>query len=299
VTPDYDHDVVIVGGGPAGCSAGVFTARYGLDTVIFDRGRSSIQRCAHLENYLGFPSGIDIETFYDLLHDHAEEAGCEIVSDLTESVERVDDGFVVEPQEGETVTARRIIAAARYDAEYLQPLDDDAMFETREHDGEEHEIFNREYSSADGSTPIDGLYVASPSAETDRQAIIAAGRGGRVGLAVVEDVRREKGYPETVADRYDWVRKETELTGEWATRERRREWFDEQVSDSHDLTEERLVALREAEIDRTFESYIGPDEIDARAAAGQRAILERMDDDRVLERAREIEAARESLEASD
>lgn len=34
---DYDHDVVIVGGGPAGCSAGVFTARYELDTVIFDR----------------------------------------------------------------------------------------------------------------------------------------------------------------------------------------------------------------------------------------------------------------------
>jgi len=53
----FDHDVVVVGGGPAGCAAGVFTARYGLDTMIFDRGRSSIQRCAYLENYLGFPRG--------------------------------------------------------------------------------------------------------------------------------------------------------------------------------------------------------------------------------------------------
>lgn len=52
---DFDYDVVIVGGGPAGCSAGVFTGRYGLDTVIFDRGRSSLRRCAYLENYLGFP----------------------------------------------------------------------------------------------------------------------------------------------------------------------------------------------------------------------------------------------------
>lgn len=51
---DSEFDVVIVGGGPAGCSAGVFCAREGLDTVIFDRGRSSLQRCAHLENYLGF-----------------------------------------------------------------------------------------------------------------------------------------------------------------------------------------------------------------------------------------------------
>ena len=96
-----DHDVVIVGGGPAGCSAGVFCARDGLDTVIFDRGRSSIQRCAHLENYLGFPAGIDIETFYELMHDHVETAGCELIPDLVGSVERTDDGdgFIVEPQD--------------------------------------------------------------------------------------------------------------------------------------------------------------------------------------------------------
>ncbi len=52
---DFEYDVAIVGGGPTGCSAGVFTARYGLDTVLFDRGRSSIASCAHLENYLGSP----------------------------------------------------------------------------------------------------------------------------------------------------------------------------------------------------------------------------------------------------
>ena len=42
--------------------------------------------------YLGFPGGIDIETFYDLMHDHAETAGCEIVPDMVESVEPVEDG---------------------------------------------------------------------------------------------------------------------------------------------------------------------------------------------------------------
>jgi len=75
----------------------VFTARYGLDTVVFDRGRSSVTQCAHLENYLGFPGGIDIETLYDLMHDHAREAGCETRTALVESVERTDDGagFVV------------------------------------------------------------------------------------------------------------------------------------------------------------------------------------------------------------
>ena len=58
------RDVAVVGGGPAGSSAAVFTARYGLDTVVFDRGPSSIGRCAHLGNYLGCPAGIDVETLY-------------------------------------------------------------------------------------------------------------------------------------------------------------------------------------------------------------------------------------------
>ncbi|EMA55853.1 FAD-dependent oxidoreductase [Halococcus thailandensis] len=291
-TPDVD--VVVVGGGPAGCSAGVFTARYGLDTLIFDRGRSSIQRCAHLENYLGFPAGIDIETFYDLLHAHATEAGCEIVPDMIESIKRADSGFIVEPQEGDAVTTARVVAATRYDGEYLRPLDGNAMFESHEHDGEEHEYFDRSYAETDGTTPIDGLYVVSPSAESDRQAIIAAGRGGRVGLAVVDEVRREQGYSEGLADHYDWVRDEVELTGEWAERERWREYADASRPDDHDVADERWTTLREQEIDRRFEQYIGPDEIERRAAAGQRALLEHIDDELVLERASEIDTERGS-----
>jgi len=293
---DADHDVAIVGGGPAGCSAGVFTARNGLDTVIFDRGRSSIQRCANLENYLGFPAGIDIETFYDLLHDHAEEAGCAIVPDLVESVEHGDEGFVVRPQSGEPVTARRVIAATRYDAgEYLRGLDDeDAMFESHEYDGETQQQFDREYPDADGSTPVDGLYVASPYGPTSPQAITAAGHGARVGVAVVEAARRAQGYPEGLASYYDWVRPESERTGEWSDRDRWREFFEEQFPDDHDLTPERAAEIREREIDRRFEMYISDDEAERRRKAGQRRLLEHVDDELVLEAAREIEAERET-----
>ena len=294
-----DHDVVIVGGGPAGCSVGVFTARYGLSTVIFDRGRSSLQRCAHLENYLGFPAGIDIGTFYDLVHDHATEAGCEIIPDMVESVERVEEGFVVTPQEGERVTAARVVAAARYDGEYLRPLDGaegEAMFESHEHDGEVHEHFDRSYPDWNGTTPIDGLYVASPSEETDRQAIVAAGRGARVGLAVIDEVRREHGYFEGIAVHYDWVRRDAERTGEWADRKRWREYADARRPDDHGASDERWASLREREIDRRFAQYIESDEIEARAAAGQRALLEHVDDELVLERAREIDAEREDTE---
>ncbi|MDS0293737.1 NAD(P)/FAD-dependent oxidoreductase [Halogeometricum luteum] len=302
--PEFDRDVVIVGGGPAGCSAGVFTARYGLDTVVFDRGRSSIQRCAFLENYLGFPAGIDVETLYDLMHDHAEEAGCDVVADLVESVEPLDDGgeprgFVVRTQEGRTVTARRVVAAARYDGEYMRGLnDEDAMFETHEHDGETHEHFDKSYADEDGTTPVEGLYVAAPY-ETGYQASMAAGRGARVGITVVEDARRDRGVPEALANHYDWMRRERELTEEWADRDRWREYIHDRVPDDHGLDEEQLVEMREREIDRRFETYLDDDEVDRRTRRGQRRLLEHVDDDAVLAAARRIEAERSASEADD
>jgi hypothetical protein len=318
--PTPDHDVVIVGGGPAGCSAGIFTARAGLDTVVFDRGRSSISRCAHLENYLGFPAGIDIETFYDLMHDHARTAGCEIVSDLVESVGRRDDGagFVVQRQEGEPVTARRVVAATRYDGEYMRGLDDDdaAMFETHEHNGEEHEHFDGEYADHDGTTPVEGLYVASPSEEADMQAIVAAGRGGRVARRVVADARIDAGWWEATAARPDWVRRRAELDDEWTDRETWVEWFDEYLGEDApvDPSSERYRRVREAAVDDARDSYVASAEIERRREEGRRALaghlgvdavvdafdaetlLEAMDDDVVRAY---VAAEHQSSEASD
>lgn len=297
----FDHDVVIVGGGPAGCSAGVFAARYDLDTVIFDRGRSSIQQCAYLENYLGFPGGLDIEMLYGLMHDHAEEAGCEIVPDLVESVERADDSecLIVSTQEGKQVTARRVVAATRYDGEYLRGLDDEEeMFETHDHGGEEHEHFDRSYAEDDGTTPIAGLYVASPTEKADHQAIMAAGRGAQVGITLVEEVRQERGYPDSIASHYDWARQETELTDEWRDRDRWREFFHDRVSGDHDLDEAKLIELREREIDRRFETYLSADEIERRVEHGHRRLLKHIDDDLILEAARDIDAKRQSPEVS-
>ena len=301
-THEHDHDVVIVGGGPAGCSAGVFTARYGLDTVMFDRGRSSIQQCAYLENYLGFPAGVDIEMFYELMHDHAEEAGCEVVLDLVESVEWADsdDGFVVEPQEGDAVTTRRVVAATRYDGGYMRGLDDDsAMFKESEHDGEIHETFDGDYADHDGTTPVDGLYVASPSAEADRQAIMAAGRGARVGLRVLKDAREELGYPQSITDHYDWMREKSTLDGESGDRDPWREWFEEELPDDHDLAQDRRRALREHEIDRWFETYLSDDEIQQRADQGQERLLDHIDDERIIARAQELQTDQKSADVND
>lgn len=290
-----DRDVAVVGGGPAGCSAAIFTARYGLDTVVFDRGRSSLRQCAHLENYPGFPGGVDVETFRDLLHDHVRAAGGTVRPDLVEAVRRgeANGELVVEPEGGEPEIADRVVAATRYGAGYLRPLDDGTLFEPAG-GADERDRLDRSVVDRDGATPLEGVSVASPSAEADRQAIVAAGRGGRVGLAVVEAVRRDRGYPDDVAAHYDWLRREADRDPEWADRERWRAWFAERLPDDHDLSEADRRALRERVVDRRLGAYLDEAEIAERERAGQRRLLAHLDDDLVLERAREIEAEREA-----
>ena len=287
-----DRDVVVVGGGPAGCAAAVFAARDGLDVTVFDRGRSSLARCAHLENYPGFPAGIDVGTLADLMRAQAERADCTVVADLVESVARsgVDgDGgaaarFVVTPREGDPVTARRVIAATRYGGEYLRGLDDeDAMFERRDRGGETRETFDREYADRDGTTPVDGLYVASPS-DADRQAVTAAGRGARVGKRVVADARVDDGWWPAAAERVDWVRREAELDDEWADRGRWVEWFDAEHADGPvDPDSERFARVREAAVDAARSAYVDADEEAARAAAGHRALAAHLDPEAVVD----------------
>ncbi|MFC6837982.1 NAD(P)/FAD-dependent oxidoreductase [Halomarina ordinaria] len=281
---EYDHEVVIVGGGPAGCSAGVFTGREGLDTVVFDRGKSSLARCAYLENYLGFPDGIDVRTFYDLIQDHAETAGCEVVPDMVESVDRLDGtpGFVVDLHEGEPVTARRVVAATRYHEGYLGGLADDAIFESDEIGNLDTELVDD-----DGTTPLDGLYVASLGEKMNIQAVIAAGRGATVGRRVVADARLDDGWWEATATRTDWTQRRAELGEEFDERAPWLDWFDDVYADDApvETDSDRYRRVRGLCTDEGIAAHITRGEIEARTAVGHQAIASHLDVDAVDETA--------------
>ena len=277
-----DHDVAVVGGGPTGSSAGVFLSRYGLDTVVFDRGNAALPRAAYVENYPGFPAGIDIATLTALLHDHAESAGCSLVDDLVESVERSEEGFRISTADGRELTATYVLAAAWYDGSYLRSLDDDEMFEPHEHHGETEERFDPDYPSVDGRTPVEGLYVAAPNGGRNAQVVVAAGQGAQVARSLIEDHRRGEGFPPALATEYDWLRPDSEFTGEWGDRDRWREWFENEAGD-HDLTAERFEELRERYIDRAFATRRTPEEIESLTEAGHRRLAEHLDDEAVLD----------------
>ncbi|ELY71077.1 NAD(P)/FAD-dependent oxidoreductase [Natrinema versiforme] len=195
------RDVCIVGGGVAGLAASIFTARAGLDTLVIDGGESILARNASLENYPGFPNGVDARRYLQLTREQARNAGVEFeLGRVTraEPIEATDleEGFALETEGGDPLEARRLIAASWSSSDYLVPLD---VGRTKRG--------SKRFVNVDtgGRTAVEGVYAAGRLADEPHQTIIAAGHGAKVGLAVVHD---------SDANFYhDWVVPEGYFTG--------------------------------------------------------------------------------------
>ena len=192
------RDVCIVGGGVAGLAASIFTARAGLDTLVVDGGESILARNASLENFPGFPDGLDARRYLQLTREQARNAGATFElghvthvhpvtdTDPAESQEigattresSLEDGFVLETEGGEPLEARRVVAASWSNSDYLVPLD-----VGRKQRGNKHFVAVDEA----GRTAVDGVYAAGRIADEPHQAIVAAGHGAKVALAVIHD----------------------------------------------------------------------------------------------------------------
>jgi len=76
------YDVIIIGGGPAGLSAGIYTARSRLSSLLIEKGiiGGQITYSELMENYPGFPEGISGFDLTQLMHQQATKFGVETVS---------------------------------------------------------------------------------------------------------------------------------------------------------------------------------------------------------------------------
>ena len=77
-----EHEVIIVGGGPAGLTAGLYTSRAGLKSLLLERGLFGGQmvNATMVENYPGFPEGIAGFDLGSLMHQQALRYGLETLN---------------------------------------------------------------------------------------------------------------------------------------------------------------------------------------------------------------------------
>jgi len=107
-----EYDVIIIGGGPAGLTAGLYAARAGLKSLLVEQGTfgGQIVNARLVENYPGFPEGISGAELGEFMRRQATKYGLET---LTTGVSGVRTGNVYEVSTSEgNIQAKSIIIAA-------------------------------------------------------------------------------------------------------------------------------------------------------------------------------------------
>ena len=107
-----EYEVIIIGGGPAGLTAGIYTARNRLNSLLIEKsmigGLIAIVDC--IENFPGFPEGISGFELGELMHKQATKHGLETLLAEVDGVELQEKQKVVKTTKGNFIAKALIIA---------------------------------------------------------------------------------------------------------------------------------------------------------------------------------------------
>ncbi|WP_066258472.1 NAD(P)/FAD-dependent oxidoreductase [Neobacillus drentensis] len=176
-------DVLIVGAGPTGASAALFTAKAGKKTVVIDNDKSVTKR-AWIENHYGVAeiTGPDL---VETGKKQASKFGAEIVQATVSTISKTEGGFKVETDQGE-YEAKHVILATGMSAD----LAETAGLTTKP--GTEPRVKTVLDVDASGKTNIDGIWAAGTVAGVSMHTIITAGDGAKVAINVISELNGER-----------------------------------------------------------------------------------------------------------
>ena len=104
------YDVIIIGKGPAGISASLYTARAGLKTLVIG-GYSDLSKGHSIDNYYGFDSGISGEELIIRGEKQVKRFGTSIINDIVIALEYEDNGFYKVKTKNSVYDAKAVLLA--------------------------------------------------------------------------------------------------------------------------------------------------------------------------------------------
>lgn len=104
------YDLIVIGAGPAGISAGIYAKRTGIKVLILYKGKSNVEKATIIDNYYGFKNGINGNELYENGIKQAQNLGIEVKKEEVIDIEKIDDNFNLYTEKEKYSTKTVIIA---------------------------------------------------------------------------------------------------------------------------------------------------------------------------------------------
>jgi len=109
---DEPLDCLVIGGGPAGLTAAIYLARFHLDILVIDEGKSRAGWIPCTHNHAGFPDGISGKELLEKMRAQAQKYGAKILTERVTKLERGDgDGLFAATWGSGCVEAKKVLMA--------------------------------------------------------------------------------------------------------------------------------------------------------------------------------------------